>query len=344
MSTESSMRDDFEAAMSDVSDEEVVEVVEAPETAEAPEMGDEAPVMGDEAPEIAADSGVDTPEDSEKNAPKSRKAPVDWSPEQREDWSKIPAHLQEKIHEREQHIAQTMQGVSEARQTHEQFSKLAQSYAPVIAAEGATHPMQAVETLFQTTALLQNGSPQQKAEMMAELIGHYNVDIAALDNKLVGQEPPAEMQQNSQLEQMLNQRLAPLDSMMQQMNQQQVSQQQAEQQAANKSVQDFAGQAEFLGDVRGDMADLIDMAHRQGREMGLPEAYHKACTLNPQVMSILQKRQAQKELSSNNSNLASKRDAASSLNGRMAGTGSAGAGGLSLHETIANAWDEQNNG
>jgi len=354
MSDESSMRDDFEAAMTDVSDEEVTEVVETAEVEETNETVDEAPETQetvDEAPEMAAEtndtaveSTEETPASVEETPPKSLKAPMDWSPEQREDWSKVPTHLQEKITEREQHMAQAMQGMSEARATHDQLTKLSQSYAPVIAAEGATSPMQAIETLFQTTALLQNGSQQQKAEMMAELINHYGVDIGALDNTLVGQPQAPEQAQNSQMEQMLNQRLAPLDNMMQQMNQHQASQQQATQQAANVSVQEFSQKAEFLSDVRADMADLIDMAHKQGRDMQLPEAYQKACSLNPQIVSIMQKRHAQKELAGNNSNLASKREAASSLNGRMSGSGNAGDGGLSLHDTIAGAWDNQGRG
>ena len=52
---------------------------------------------------------------------------------------------------------------------------------------------------------------------------------------------------------------------------------QQHQDTAPKHVPDFAAGNEFLADVRLDMADLIDMAAKQGRPLNLQQAYDRAC-------------------------------------------------------------------
>lgn len=353
----SELREALEKAIDSADDTEEVEGVE-PVSEDTPDAdftqtdtGEQTDsVEGDEDTEVETEEIQETTEATEQvekikaseAAKPNLKAPIDWSPKEREDWSKVPKHLQEKILSRERDISNTMQNVSEARATHDRMTQLAQSYAPILAAEGAESPMQAVESLFRTTATLRMGSMQQKAQTIAGLINHYGVDINTLDSMLVGESPSPEVQQNSALEQMLNQRLAPLDDLVNQLNQNRQQQNQAAQTQAANDVQAFAEKAEFLADVRMDMADLIDMAAKRGVDMGLEEAYEKACTLNPQVQSVLKQRREQAALEGNNRNLANKRAAASSLHGRMGGTGGAeNPNNMSLRDSISAAWDSQ---
>ena len=65
-------------------------------------------------PDIAAvgeQAKADTGGKSEKvgNAGDSIKAPVDWGPKDREAWSSIPRHLQDKVMQREKDMAAMMQ-------------------------------------------------------------------------------------------------------------------------------------------------------------------------------------------------------------------------------------------
>ena len=275
------------------------------------------------------------PDKKPKNPKDSLKAPVDWGPKEREDWSKIPRHLQEKIIAREKQMADSMAGTGDARQTHQHLQQLAQSYAPVLAAEGVTSPMQAVEGLFKTVASLRMGTPQDKAVQMANLIKHYGIDIQALDSALAGQTPQASP--NGQLDALLEQKLAPMQQFMSQMGQYQQQHKQQVQQSANQAVSDFSTDHEFLADVRNDMADLIEMAAKQGRQLSLQEAYDRACALNPDIQAVIDQRKQQEALVGNGQALAAKHNAASSIAGKRSGV--AGQESMTLRDTIQNAWD-----
>ena len=95
-----------------------------------------------------------------------------------------------------------------------------------------------------------------------------------------------------------------------------------------------------LNDVRNDMADLIDMATRQGRDMPLQEAYDKACTMHPQVSAVMAQRAQQEQLAGKQQQVATKKAAASSLRpGNPGGQTTNSAG--TLYDALSAAWDEQ---
>lgn len=274
-------------------------------------------------------------------------APLSWQPKEREQWSKVPRPLQERIKARELEIEQTIAYTKDARAVHEHFGKLAQSYAPVLAAEGIQHPLQAVEGLFSTVAKLRMGTPHQKAEEITRIIQQYGVDIPTLDNVLsgtpIGQGQPAQGQPNAQLEQLLDQRLAPVNQFMEAIDKLQNQQQSQGRQQAQESVKEFAAQAEFLADVREDMADIIDLAAKRGVTLTLEQAYDRACAAHPQISEILQKRANDKLIIEGKQTLEQKQQAASSLSGRQSGSGGANAP-TSLRDQLSQAWDEQQAG
>jgi len=346
-----SMREDFEAAIEgsglEAEDEnflgETQQEVEIPEDSLSADDGEtdesKSPELGAidaEKPNIN-DKGTDNEAKAADNEHDSLKAPVDWSPKQRESWSKIPRPIQDKIVARENEMATAMQGTAEARKTHDAITQLGNSYASIIAAEGVSSPMEAVKGLFNTVAELRMGTPAQKAAKIAQLINHYGVDIQALDSVLVGQAP--QENPNAQFEQMLDKRMAPINQVMERLNSMQQQKSQQTQHAANNAVVAFGDQAEFLSDVRMDMADLIDMAAKQGRNLTLQEAYDRACTLNPEINSVLEERKRHEQITGGRNTMAAKRSAASTLNGRQTGSGGGG-GAMSLRDTIASAWDD----
>ena len=345
------MRDDFEAAMTelDIEIEEPTQEIltDEEETTEAPaddtteSVQDTEEAEGDTAPIAASGADEEPTEATSKPEPTNLKAPVDWSPSERESWSKIPKNFQEKILNREKDIANTLQQTATARRTHDHLTKLAQSYAPVLAAEGAANPMAAIEGLFQTVSKLRMGSNGDKAQAMAGLIKHYGVDINDLDNALVGQAPSQNNQQNDQLEQMLNQRMAPVNQLMQQLEQQQTNQQHQQKATADNAVAQFSQQSEFINDVRYDMADLIDMAAKRGQDLTLQQAYDKACSLHPEISGVIEQRKSQEAIMGSNNSIAAKRAAASSISGRRGGSSSAN-GHMSMRDQIADAWNTQN--
>ena len=280
----------------------------------------------------------DKSEDKSDASNDSIKAPINWSPQQREEWSKVPRHLQEKIISREKEMDQAVAGTAAARKTHDYISNLAQTYAPVLAAEGVNNPVDAIEGLFKSVATLRMGSAPQKAQMMAQLVNQYGIDINMLDDALVGQQP--QDAPNAQFEQMLEQKMAPINQVMQQLNAMQQQNQQQTRTSANQEVVEFAKTAEFLPDVRADMADMIDMAKKHGRDLTLQEAYDRACSVHPEISKVVEQRKQQQAIIGGNQTIAQKRAAAASLNGRQTGTGGSPGSGGSLRDQISAAWDD----
>ena len=272
------------------------------------------------------------------------KPPLDWSPELREEWAGLPAGVKTQIANREAQMAQAMQGTAQARQVAQDFSGIANKYGSVMAAEGIQNPLQMVDTLLSTVSELRMGSPQQKAQKMAQLIQHYGIDISSLDDSLAsvvgGQPPSAQPQMDPNLQHMLDQRMAPVNQMMQQLAGMQQQKYQQGQQAAVQEVDQFAQQAEFLNDVRHDVADLIDLATKQGRDMPLQEAYDKACAMNPQIAAVLAQRAQQQSIADAGRNVSSKKRAASSLAPGNRGGNSSPMPDDMLGQLNA-AWDEQ---
>ena len=289
------------------------------------------------APEETPEEVVAAPEGSEEPPPKdsSLKAPVNWSATEREQWSKIPGDVQERIHEREKDMATAMADTAQARTTQGRINQLGSEYASVLASEGVSDPVQAAEGLFKTVAQLRLGSPQQKAQQIAQLIEHYGVDVAALDNQLVN---TPQAQQESELERMVQQRMQPYEQLMQQ---QQAFQQQQVQQVrtqADNQVAEFGKEHEFLNDVREPMAAMIDAAAGRGTNLKLKEAYNMACAIDPAISKILEQRKQQETLTGQKTALQAKQQAASTLNGRI-GAVSSGTGAMSLRESLASSWD-----
>lgn len=276
----------------------------------------------------------DSPSTPVSEAPTGLKAPAGWNPQQREQWSKIPQDIQEHISARETEMATSMANTSESRTVHDRMQQLGQAYAPIMAAEGVTDPVQAAEGLFQTVSQLRMGNAQQKAATIAQMIKHYGVDVAELDNNLSGQQ--AESPVNSEVERLLEQKMAPFNQMMQLLEKAKGEQATQTKANAQKEVEAFASSgAEFIGDVRNDMADMIDFAHAQGREMTLQDAYNKAVAMNPQIAKVLEGR----KIMNQNNSVQKKKAASSSLNGKRSGITAPPAGGGSMREDIMSAFE-----
>lgn len=282
----------------------------------------------DPAPAKEPDASPDTPDTAIGGG---LKAPVGYSAESREVWKNTPKAVQEQIHKREVEIASAMQGTSEARKTHQAINQLASSYAPILAAEGADTPMAAIETMFQTVAQLRVGSPQQKAQKMAQLISDYGVDINTLDAALAGVDPQ-QQDPNYGVQQAIDAKLNPI---IQHFEAQQQQQRDAAQQGVNTQVKKFADNAEFINEVRMDMADLLDLASMQSREMTIEDAYAKAVAMRPELQKILNDR----SLIGRNKAVAGKRNAGSSIASRGSNATSQNHKPTDLRGEIEALWD-----
>ncbi len=334
MDDDTSRSEDLEAAWPEEETEETTQEVESEESDESvdtateptAELGEESAVASE--PETVPEDTVSHEEVPEQGDVSS---PVSWSATAREQWKDIPKEAQEYILQREQQMQQGMQKNAEQAQRAEAMDQTLAPYQQYFAMNGG--PGQTLQTLLQTGAGLQMGTPQQKAQLVANVIQQYGVDIPSLDALLTGKDVPESVQQQTQMEQMLQQQLAPLQQQLAQYQQREQQVQQGVQQKAGGEVQEFASNPanEFYADVRGDMADILDMAHNRGVQLTLQQAYERACALNPEISRIQQSREQQKTLQS-------KRKAAASVTGGMGGPG-ASAAPDSMRSAIENAWE-----
>ena len=122
--------------------------------------------------------------------------------------------------------------------------------------------------------------------MVAQVVNAYGVDIRSLDSALVGAALPEVQPQQVNVQAEVQRALAPLMQMAQQ-RQQAEAQQLSE--AARSDLQAFASDPahEFLGDVRGVMADMLEVADRQKVALSLQDAYDRACALHPEVSKVI---------------------------------------------------------
>lgn len=369
--TETTLRDDLEAAVAEFESEELPSGPQAAQASETPPQEpaeDETSVSTPPAEDpgapsadadLAGESGTrrrdergrfladeSHPTDSEHypnlTAERVNAAPEGWRPAAREGWAELPEGVRREIHRRELDIATGLESSKAARDLSTRFSETVTPFASVMAAEGLNDPMDAVKGLLGTAAALRMGTTEQKAERLVGLIKHYGIDVDALDAALAtsirsgGAQPPAgpENPLTGRLE-ALEQRLAGING--------QIEQAAARRgESADAEVARFAAEAEFLPDVRLDMADLMDVATKRGRQMSMQEAYDAACNMNPEIKAVLARRNAETRTAAGQQTVAAKRAlASSSLAAPQTGVAPAANGAGSLRDDLMAAWDAQ---
>ena len=319
MSEPTTMRDQIEAAFDSSEPEVVNEPVSAPEP--APEPAAVSEPAAESAPaepqqdlnalaEGAKEESVrDRDEQGRfkakeqegiqpgpKAGPKqnSERAPASWRPDVREHWAQLPEPVRAEVQRLEVERNRVLQESAEARKGYDAVMKTIAPYEGFIRAENS-NALQAIDNLMSTAARLRTGTAPELAQLVSGLINQYGVGrfgkgfIEMLDSALVGQVPAMDPQQAA-LDQVLNQRLAPMQQMFNQFQQAQQAQEQRVAQQAQNEVNTFLERAEFGNDVREEMADIIESASRRGQNISLLDAYKKACMLNDNVRTVISQR------------------------------------------------------
>ncbi len=300
--------------------------------------GDESSTGEDGDDATAAESGSDEGDDGEgQQEAVEDPPPRSWNAEGREMWKDLPADAKKYLAVREQQIAAGLEKHRQNAQRAMAMDQTLQPFQQLFSMNGGAQPV--IQGLLQVGSTLQMGTPQQKAETIANIIQRFGVDVPALDDILTARAGNGEGGgdggggNNAAITAAVSQAVAPLQQQVQRLTQGQRDDAAADQAAAAERFEAFTQDPknEFYTDVRHDMADLLDMAVRRGQPMTLEQAYAKACKMNDKVSAIIAKRNASKAP-------AKKKKASKSVSSPPAGPGAKPESGKNMTDDIRNAW------
>lgn len=233
--------------------------------------------------------------------PEVLKAPASWKPAQREKWGTLPREVQEEVLRREVEIGRGLQDASDSRKFHKEMQETLQPYQHLLHL-GGLNPAQNIKALLDTVNSLRMGSPYQRSEILAKVILDYGADLPTLDSALAkmlgktgsGGQPNAGGA-GADIDRIVGERMAPVLSFMQQLQRQGGMVQQDNLAKARTEFETFIADPtnEFIKDVAGDMADILDLHAARGQIISLPDAYKRASMMNPEISGIMAQRSLQ---------------------------------------------------
>lgn len=207
------------------------------------------------------------------------RAPTTWSPKAREQWGSLPLDIRQEIVRREE---ASVNGVRKLQEQHSPVNNFYRAMEPVIteAKSFGVVPEQYISTVMSSERILRTADVPTKFNEILRICDQYGVPLREVINRSVGQEvlKTHGQPQQAQISQQFMQEFQEIRNWRQQMESQQV----------NNTVEQFGADPkhEFFGDVRGTMADLIEM----GKASNMEDAYQMAIWMTPEVREVLMAR------------------------------------------------------
>ena len=266
---------------------------------------------------------------AEPGVPGELKAPAQWKPAVREKWNQLPREVQEEVLRREGDSMRLIGSVGPKIRLADEINGHIQPFAERLQANGVS-PSAFIGDVFNSVKALTSSNPQEKAEVVANMIQSYGIDVRMLDAMLSHRlQQPQEVVEARRL-------AARAESTIHQ-HQQTIEHQSALE--AEKALAAFGADPkhEFLDDVRDLMADLIEA----NRATSLDDAYSAAIWAHPDTRKILLQREAQVRTEAKATRAAAARKASSSVHGAPAGSATTPTkANMSVREAVEAAFDE----
>lgn len=197
-------------------------------------------------------------------------APSTWTKEALQEWAQIPERAKQEILKREDDMMRGLEQYKTAANLGQQYDTVVEPYRAVLAAENI-NPVELFQNFAANHYLLSRGTPEQKVQLAANMLQHYQIDLNALLTQFNRMPAPADprVQNLERQVQTLTQTLT---------TQQQTAQQQAEA-AALADIEQFAADPAhpFFNELIGDIGKLMEA----GVATTLKDAYEKAVYANP---------------------------------------------------------------
>lgn len=269
------------------------------------------------------------------------KPPPSWKAEARGEWAKLTPAVQQEIYRRENEVGRALQETSQARGMVQEFSGILAPYAHNISASGVPATTM-IQQLFEADNGLRHSTPLRKAQIVANIINSYGIDVQTLDSVLANVAPADDPQQRllDQLRGEIRQQMQPVAGFMQSFQQRQ---RQIAENVRGEVAQEInaISDLEHFEELRPDMADILERAAAHDVAMTMEEAYKRALRLHPTLYETVAREQDQQR--AQRSREAAQRARAAAISrpsGAPAGHGApVGAAGNSVRDTLMAAWD-----
>jgi len=284
------------------------------------------------APAADAKPEAKTPEEGKTESvpvPGELKAPAQWKPAVREKWNQLPREVQEEVLRREGDSMRLIGSVGPKIRLADEVSNHIQPFSEQLKANGVS-PSAFLGDVFTSVKSLASGNPQERAEVVANIVQSYGIDVRMLDQILSHRlQAGPEVVEARRLAARAQSVLMERDQSLEHQNSLE----------AEKTLAAFGADPkhEFLADVRDLMADLIEA----NRATNLEDAYAAAIWAHPDTRKILLQRDAQARADSKVSRAVAARKASSAVHGSPASSAVAPVrSNMSVREAVEAAFDE----
>jgi len=259
----------------------------ATETAEA------APAAVDpNAPAVPADPAAVVDPQAQADARAAAAPPATWSAGAKAIYASLPEVARKEIAKRETDYARGIQQHAEAAKGYQTMMAEFQPYEAMIRGEGGT-PQGAIRDLLQTAYRLRTGTPQSKGQLVMQIAQQFGADLTQFQGQ-AGEQPEAQ-QNMPQLQQMVQQLVAPHLQRIQSWEQQQTQAQQQQEQQMEHEIQGQIAAFQSATNEDGspkhlyfeNVRPLMSAFFANGQAKDLEQAYDMACFANPEVRAAL---------------------------------------------------------
>lgn len=240
----------------------------------APEEEPEASATPNEedTPENPAEAKAPEEEKLEEAEKPSKEAPISWKAELKERFKELPEDVQAFILKREEEIHKQFTQNDSHRQIGREIDNIIHHHADII--QDGVQATSIVKELMDVAAILVKGSPEQKANLLLKEAEKQGIDLGAYlqHQARIPKEYKMLQEQNEQLKNQLTQ-----------YNNNVMMQVQSQAYQTVDSMLEDSVNYPYANDVIMDMIPLVSTG------MSLDDAYKKACRLNDDVFSRIQK-------------------------------------------------------
>jgi len=173
---------DLEAEASSIADSVLSRPTEEPETPDP--TTEDTPKPEKTAPSTEVEPGTTEakPGDAPVAADPNDRAPATWKPEEAAQWTKLPPEVKATIQRRELEAAQLGEAYGRTKKVADGFETLFAPHMQWMKATGI-NPWTKTAELWQAYALMNHGTPEEKATWIGNLAASVGVDIGALNQE-----------------------------------------------------------------------------------------------------------------------------------------------------------------